>query len=203
MMRGDKDVYTHVFTWTSRHACPIERDTSPTPPFSWWTSFFTDETPQEESSGLRPNKGKTAGVIIGSMYVFGTWTLFACLLRDESSSAGACVLLGGVYYLQSRRSKAYDMHSISESFVQWLNVPVSYLQQIPLPPISLSSIRSFVTKPFARNSSRQYRYNPLFAEEYEIQDGFTNDDEAVVDLQRQQTAPRIKSSRGNMGYGSI
>lgn len=119
-------------------------------------------------------------------------------------SAGACVLLSGVYYLHSRRrSKAYDTPSLQEQFIQWLSVPAHYLQQIPVSSISFSSIRSFVTKPFSRrNSTRRYRYHPLFAEEYEIQDR-DDEDGAVVDLQAQQTAPRIKASRGSMGYGSI
>lgn len=188
------DTMTQTFTWSSRYACPVEGDiTSPHPSAPWWSSFFNDESKQEEeASNLRPNKGKTAGIVIGSL-------------------AGACVLLGGVYYLHSRRSsKTYDTPSLQEQIIQWLCVPAHYLQQIPVSSISslsFSSIRSFVTKPFSRrSSSRQYRYHPLFAEEYEIQDRDDDENGAVVDLQaqqHQQTAPRIKASRGSMGYGSI
>lgn len=66
----DSDADTHIFTWRSRHACPIKGDiTLSQPPAPWWSSFFNDETPQEETSGLRPNKGRTAGIVIGSLYV--------------------------------------------------------------------------------------------------------------------------------------
>ncbi|GJJ14972.1 hypothetical protein Clacol_009242 [Clathrus columnatus] len=185
MMQNSNDVYTHVFTWTSRYACPIKGDD--TPPIllsSWWSSLFADEAPQEESNELRPSKGKTVGIIIGSI-------------------AGTCVLLGGMYYLHSRRhSKAYDLPSPSELLKQWLSVPIYYFQQIPLSSISFSSVGSFIGRPFTKNRSRQYRYNPLFAEEYEIQDREIVDDD-VVDLQAPKTSSRVNASRGSAGYGSI
>ncbi|KAF8518677.1 hypothetical protein BU17DRAFT_90748 [Hysterangium stoloniferum] len=177
----------HAFTWSTKHACPVGREettgiygsaASPTSPPSDASDPKDEETipetPLKDDGGVPPAyKAKSTIIIAGSLVIFSlvAYGLFAI-------------------YVQ-RRKQAY-------SPLVWGNSPTPFSRISYIFPTLPFSTR---LPPFLRRSSPRKlftRYDPLIAEEYEIQDQDGDVDGEVVDFQRQAL---LDSQR--RGYGTV
>ncbi|KAF8587608.1 hypothetical protein K439DRAFT_1658951 [Ramaria rubella] len=187
---------THRFMWSTKYACPIKTKSQPPTPEQ---TKQPSEMPQEEDNvapevpltddgGMRPiTKGGAAGMIVGSLF-------------------GLSVLWYGIHVIRVQRRKRHyaSVSREPESPVQVSSFYFGVASFPALPSFITSLFRSVRRSRRRGNSGSWFRseYDPLTAEEYEIQDA-DEEDGMIIDFQRQGLLKGNKGPMANGGYGSV
>jgi len=190
---------THWFSWRTRHACPSQQAV----PTHSHVASRPSPTPHEGEEGEGDEGYIAPGIPLSDDTDTAKRTKFGGIVIG--CFVALTLLFYGIYILNTRRKRPYT--SLSTDFTTASPFPFISLP-FTLPPLPFSLPAFF--RPRRKLRPRRYfraqggsAYNPLSAEEYEIQDE-DSEDGAVVDFQKQALLQgRRTGEAGAAGYGSV